>query len=99
MITSLVTLLTGIQMVETGSLSLTIILIIVGLILLIVLFKVEERAEDPIIRNRLFKNGPLVVDFILFALLWGAFIGFNIYVPMWAQGLLGLSALLGGVTH
>jgi len=99
MIVSLVTLLTGIQMVETGSLSLTIILIIVGLILLIILFKVEEKAEDPIIPNRLFKNGPLVVDFILFALLWGAFIGFNIYVPMWAQGLLGLSALLGGVTQ
>ena len=99
MITSLVTLLTGIQMIETGSLSLVIILIIVGLILLTVLFKVEEKAADPIIPNRLLKNGPLVVDFILFALLWGAFVAFNIYVPMWAQGLLGLSALLGGMTQ
>jgi MFS family permease len=99
MIISLVTLLTGIQMIETGSLSLVSILIIVGLILLIVLFKVEEKAADPIIPNRLFKNGPLVVDFILFALLWGAFVAFNIYIPMWAQGLLGLSALIGGVTQ
>ncbi|AWK51064.1 MFS transporter [Clostridium beijerinckii] len=99
MIISLVTLLTGIQMIETASLSMVTILIIVGLILLIVLFKVEEKAADPIIPNRLFKNGPLVVDFILFALLWGAFVAFNIYIPMWAQGLLGVSALIGGVTQ
>lgn len=99
MVVSLVTLLTGIQMLESGSLILISILIIVGLILLRVLFKVEKKANDPIIPNRLFKNGPLVVDFILFAILWGAFVAFNIYVPMWAQGLLGLSALLGGLTQ
>ena len=99
MIAGLVTLLTGIQMVETGSLSLISTLIIGGLILLFVFFKVEKNADDPIIPNRLFKNGSLVVDFILFALLWGAFVAFNIYIPMWAQGLLGLSALLGGVTQ
>lgn len=99
MIVSLVTLLTGIQMIETASLSLVSSLIIISLILLIVLFKVEEKAVDPIIPNRLFKNGPLVVDFILFSLLWGAFVAFNIYIPMWAQGLLGVSALIGGVTQ
>lgn len=99
MIAGLVALLTGIQMVGTGSLSLVISLMIVGLLLLLVLFKVEEKADDPIIPNRLFRNGPLMADFILFALLWGAFIAFNIYVPMWAQGLLGLSALIGGVTQ
>ncbi|WP_238858540.1 MFS transporter [Clostridium sp. YIM B02569] len=99
MIVSLVTLLTGIQMIEKASLSLVSSLIIISLILLIVLFKVEEKAADPIIPNRLFKNGPLVVDFILFSLLWGAFVAFNIYIPMWAQGLLGVSALIGGVTQ
>ncbi|CUU46692.1 MFS transporter [Clostridium beijerinckii] len=99
MIISLVTLLTGIQMIETASLSLVSSLIIISLILLIVLFKVEEKAADPIIPNRLFRNGPLVVDFVLFSLLWGAFVAFNIYIPMWAQGLLGLSALIGGVTQ
>lgn len=99
MIVSLVTLLTGIQMIETASLSLVSSLIIISLILLIVLFKVEEKVADPIIPNRLFKNGPLVVDFILFSLLWGAFVAFNIYIPMWAQGLLGVSALIGGVTQ
>lgn len=99
MVISLVTLLTGIQMIETASISFVSIILIVGLILLIILFKVEEKAADPIIPNRLFKNGPLVVDFMLFALLWGAFVAFNIYIPMWAQGLLGVSALIGGVTQ
>ncbi|WP_058302719.1 MFS transporter [Gorillibacterium timonense] len=99
LIAGLITLLTGIQMVETGSLSLISTLISGGLLLLVVFYKVEEKAADPIIPNRLFKNGSLVVDFILFALLWGAFIAFNIYVPMWVQGLLGLSALLGGMTQ
>ncbi|MDS0525409.1 MFS transporter [Clostridium sp. SHJSY1] len=99
MVISLVTLLTGIQMIETGSLSLVSILIIFGLILLGVLFKVEEKAIDPIIPNRLFKNKPLVIDFILFSILWGAFVAFNIYIPMWAQGLMGVSALIGGATQ
>ncbi|MDF2822557.1 MAG: transporter [Clostridiales bacterium] len=99
MIVGLVTLLTGIQMIGTASLSLIIISIIIGLIFLIVLFKVEKKAADPIIPNRLLKNDPLVVNFLLFSLLWGAFVAFNIYIPMWAQGLLGVSALIGGVTQ
>lgn len=40
-----------------------------------------------------------MIDFVLFALIWGAFIGFLIYAPMWAQGLLATSALIGGATQ
>ncbi|MDT8719442.1 MFS transporter [Clostridium sp. 19966] len=99
MVVGLVTLLTGIQMIGTTSISLVIILIIIGLIFLIILFKVEKNAADPIIPNRLLKNSQLVFDFLLFSLLWGAFVAFNIYIPMWAQGLLGVSALIGGATQ
>lgn len=99
MVAGLVTLLTGIQVIGTASISLVIILIAIGLIFLIVLLKVEKNAADPIIPNRLLKNGPLVVNFLLFSILWGAFVAFNIYIPMWAQGLLGVSALIGGVTQ
>lgn len=99
LIVSLVTLLTGIQLIGTGSLALILSLVIVGIILLAVMVKVEAQATDPIVPNRLFKNRRLVIDFILFVVLWGAFIAFNIYIPMWAQGLLGLSALLGGMTQ
>ncbi|MDN5352285.1 MAG: hypothetical protein PWQ12_1205 [Clostridiales bacterium] len=99
MIAGLMTLLTGIQMIGVGSTGFIIVLLTAGFLLLALLFKVEETAEDPIIPNRLFKNHALVVDFLLFALLWGAFIAFNIYVPLWAQGLLGLSAFIGGMTQ
>jgi EmrB/QacA subfamily drug resistance transporter len=99
MISALVSLLTGIQMIGTGSPVLVVALMLTGLLLLVVLLKVEKEAADPIIPNRLFKNVPLVIDFLMFALLWGAFIALNIYIPMWAQGLLGLSALIGGVTQ
>lgn len=99
MVLGLVSLLTGIQFLSTGSVFFVGGLILLGIVLLILLFLVENRAEDPIIPNRLFSNHELVIDFLLFSLLWGAFIAFNIYVPMWAQGLLGLSALLGGLTQ
>lgn len=37
-------------------------------------------------------------DFLLFALACGSYIAVNTYLPMWAQALLGTSALLGGIT-
>jgi MFS family permease len=99
LIISLVTLLTGIQLIGTSSTLVVAALIVIGLVLLVALFKAEQKAQDPIIPNRLFKNHLLIVDFSLFAILWGAFVAFNIYIPMWAQGLLALSALLGGMTQ
>jgi len=41
----------------------------------------------------------LMIDFALFTIIWGAFVGFLIYSPMWAQGLLGTTALIGGATQ
>lgn len=99
MVSGLIMLLLGIQMIESGNIAWIAGFIVLGLILLAALVKVEEKAADPIIPNRLFKNPALVVDFLLFALLWGAFIAFNIYGPMWAQGLLGVTALVGGLTQ
>lgn len=96
---SLVALLIGIESINAGNILLTGTLIIGSLILLVLLIKVEEGAADPIIPNRLFKNKQLMVDFFLFSLLWGAFIAFNIYVPLWVQSLLGMSAVLGGITQ
>jgi predicted MFS family arabinose efflux permease len=61
--------------------------------------RVDAHAADPIVPSRLFKNRELVIDFLLFVIIWGSFIAFITYIPMWAQGLLGLSALLGGMTQ
>ncbi|KRN28678.1 transporter, major facilitator family protein [Lactobacillus selangorensis] len=99
MTAGLVCLLMAIEMIGTISTLYVILLLIVSAGLLGAMFIVEGRATDPIIPSRLFKNHPLMTDFILFALIWGAFVGFNIYIPMWAQGLLGTSAIIGGATQ
>ncbi|WP_461215960.1 MFS transporter [Lacticaseibacillus sp. GG6-2] len=95
----LVALLSGIEMIGTGSTALVVGLIVVAVILLGLLLVVEQHASDPIIPGRLFTNKALVADLVLFTLVWGAFMGFLIYSPMWAQGLLGTSALIGGATQ
>lgn len=99
MILGFTAILIGIQTLGMTSIAFTIGFVLIGLGLLIWLAQVEKKVTDPIIPNRLFKNRLLVIDFSFFALLWGAFVAFNIYVPMWAQGILGLSALIGGMTQ
>ncbi|WP_249778488.1 MFS transporter [Lentilactobacillus dabitei] len=95
----LVGLLAGIEMIGAADGMIVSAIILVSFVILGAMFRVELRVEDPIIPSRLFKNLPLMIDFVLFTLIWGAFIGFLIYSPMWAQGLLGTSALIGGATQ
>lgn len=99
LIAGLLTLLTGIQMTKIASLVSVASLLFAGMALLVLFFKIEGKAVDPIIPTRIFKNTALVIDFVLFAILWGSFIAFNIYAPLWVQGLYGLSALIGGMTQ
>jgi len=95
----LVSLLVGIEMI--GKLPPLAVGLILGLAtgLLAGLVLVERRASDPIIPLRLFKNRYLLAAFVMFFLIYGFFVGFNVYVPMWAQGLLGTTAVIGGVTQ
>ena len=99
LISSLMLILTALQMLQTLPLLQVLILFMVGIILLILLIKVEQKAEDPLIPGRIFKNKVLVFDFVIFSIVWGAQVCFGIYVPMWAQGLLGTTALIGGMTQ
>lgn len=99
MASGLICLLMAIEMIGTISILWVGLLLVVALGLLVAMLMVENRAVDPIIPSRLFKNHNLVIDFVLFALIWGAFVGFNIYIPMWAQGLMGTTAIIGGVTQ
>jgi MFS family permease len=94
----LLTFLLGIQLIGIASGRIVTLLIIVSLVLLAGFFEYERRAANPIIPLSLFKKRNLNGDFLLFALTWGAFIAVNTYLPMWAQALLGMSALLGGMT-
>ncbi len=99
LVAGLTMLLCAIELVGTSPLWLVALLLVASGLTLYLLGKVEAGAADPIVPNRLFKNRELMVDFTLFVIIWGSFIAFVTYVPMWAQGVLGLSALIGGVTQ
>ncbi|MFC6255003.1 MFS transporter [Secundilactobacillus hailunensis] len=95
----LIALLAGIEMIGSVNAMIVIAVVVFAAICLGVLFHIEGHVDDPIIPRRLFKNRALVIDFILFMIIWAAFLGFLIYSPMWAQALLGTSALIGGATQ
>lgn len=99
LVSGLVLILLAIQMIGSWPWWTLILLLVAGVGLLIWQFRVDQKAEDPIVPSRLFANRELVVDFTLFVVIWGSFIAFVTYIPMWAQGILGLSALLGGITQ
>ncbi|WP_367342760.1 MFS transporter [Limosilactobacillus sp.] len=99
MIIGLSLILTGIEMIGSIPNWETAILLIAGVVMMIVMFKLESHSDDAIIPTRFFTNHRLLVDFVFFMIMWGAFIAFLTYVPMWAQGILGLSAFIGGVTQ
>lgn len=99
MVLGLTAILAGIEMIGTAAGWLVAGFLVVGLVLMVLMAATERHVEDPIIPGRLFTNKQLVVDFTLFVVMWGAFIAFVTYIPMWAQGLLGMSALIGGVTQ
>ncbi|WP_082622581.1 MFS transporter [Agrilactobacillus composti] len=95
----LVALLTGIEFIGSAPWPASTALIAGAILVLVIMFRLETKAVDPIIPHRLFQNKALVIDFVLFTLIWGSFVGFLIYGPMWAQALLGTSALIGGATQ
>ena len=99
LVVSLVMILVAVQLLGSASPLIVAGLMVGGLLLLAWMSKVDDHAEDPIVPSRLFKNRELVMDFLLFVIIWGSFIAFVTYIPMWAQGILGLSALLGGMTQ
>ena len=97
-VNGLISLLLGIQLIGMVPTWLVVTLSIMGLILLATFVKYEKTAASPIVPIAMFKNKALVGDLLLFVFSWGAFLAVNTYLPMWAQGLLGTTALVGGMT-
>lgn len=95
--TSLIMFLLGIQLLGIAKNWIVATLVFISLLLILGFFQREKRAENPIIPLTIFKKHDLNGDFVLFAFTWGAFIAINTYLPMWAQALLGMSALAGGM--
>ena len=76
---------------------LTILSVFACALLGLVLFTYQEkRAQDPIILLDLFKNRTFVIQNFAAAMLSIFLIAFDVYVPSWTQGLLGLPATIAG---
>lgn len=95
---SLIMFLLGIQLLGIASNWIVVLLIGLSIIAAVFFFFRERHAQNPIIPLSIFKKHDLNGDFMLFAFTWGSYIAINTYLPMWAQALLGMSALLGGMT-
>ncbi|KRK71005.1 MFS transporter [Lacticaseibacillus nasuensis] len=95
----LTALLAAIELIGTPQVGLLAGLAVVAVVCLAALTQVERRAADPVIPGRLFANSALVLDFALFTVIWGAFMAYIVYAPMWVQAMLGVSALIGGCTQ
>ena len=98
LVSGLIMFLMGIQLLGLTATWIVVGLILFSLVLLIFFFLHEAKEENPIIPLSIFSNHDLNGDLILFATTWGAFIAVNTHLPMWAQALLGMSALMGGMT-
>ncbi|MGO1970819.1 MAG: MDR family MFS transporter [Levilactobacillus brevis] len=94
----LLALMLTFQLLSEGNLG--IIWIIVGFLVTIVAFwlflRREQRTDDPLIPLALFRNRTFVIQNLIAALLSGFIMGFEVYLPTWTQGLLGLLASQAG---
>ncbi|MGX7197783.1 MDR family MFS transporter [Enterococcus olivae] len=72
-------------------------LLLLAVVALTAFVAVEKKAEDPVISLELFKNHLFVVVNVVAALASGFLMGVEVYIPMWMQGVLGLSAGIGGL--
>lgn len=84
------------QRLEQG-LNWSLLIFLMGAILSFALFlRTERRIADPIIDLALFKNPVFNAQNLVAALVSGFLMGFEVYMPMWMQGILGLPASMGG---
>ncbi|MFD1430517.1 MFS transporter [Lacticaseibacillus mingshuiensis] len=72
--------------------STAVITVVVG----VFFFWIEHRAVDPIIPLGLFRNWSYMAKNVLMFCQYGVLSFVNSYIPMWGQGVYGLTALAGG---
>ncbi|MFC4653136.1 MFS transporter [Lactococcus nasutitermitis] len=72
--------------------------LLIGAFLLLIAFVfAESRAQAPIIPLLLFKNPSLMAKNALTFLTFGFFAFYTNYLPTWGQGVVGVTALIGGL--
>lgn len=71
-------------------------LLILAVVMTAAFLFVEQRAEEPIIALRLFRDRTFTVSVIAMFLLGGGMVGSIMYIPLFMQGVLGASAMESG---
>ena len=74
----------------------TVVVFAVAMIGLILFIRQEKRAADPIILLDLFKNSTFAIQNFAVGMMSVFLIAFDVYIPSWTQGILGLPATLAG---
>ncbi len=77
----------------------TVILLVIGLLMMVAFYQVEKHQAHALIPVALLHNRPVQAQNLIMFLMNGFVIGYSVYAPMWAQGLLGTNATLGGLTQ
>ncbi|KID42063.1 MDR family MFS transporter [Fructilactobacillus fructivorans] len=70
--------------------------LIVALVSGFLFYKQEKRAADPLIPIQMFKSRTFVTQNLIAALISGFIFGYEVYLPDWTQGILGLKATMAG---
>ncbi len=70
--------------------------VLVTIILLIVFYKIERKAKEPIVPFDIFTKASVIVNLISF-LASAVLIGSNVYLPIYIQNILGFSAKISGL--
>lgn len=75
-------------------------LLVVGVIIAIIFYQIEKNKDmKALIPVVLLKDWRIQSQNLILFLLNGFSIGYSVYAPMWAQGLIGTNATLGGLTQ
>jgi EmrB/QacA subfamily drug resistance transporter len=94
----LLSLLLGFQTLgDEGLNALVIGMFVLAVLLGLAFVSIEKKVADPIIDLSLFNNPTFAVVNLVAALLSGALMSLDVYIPMWMQGVLGTSAGIGGL--
>ncbi len=73
-----------------------VLLAILIIVAVIIFFRTEKRAQDPIMPLSMLKNKEFTVLNLITLLISGVVIGFEFYIPTWMQGINGTNASLAG---
>lgn len=76
------------------------LLLVFTIVIMVIFYQIERhQGNQAMVPVELLKDWKIQSQNLIMFLLNGFFIGYSIYAPMWAQGLLGTNATLGGMTQ